>query len=550
MPLIITKANRYFENTNISLSRINKIISFCLALLCSINTYSQNDERNYVRFLDSADTYVISNPQRSEAFLDSIPVPNDSYIPGKVDSYYGIKARIHYEMHEFTEAYRLWLLGLRYAEETLDKSFAAYAATRTFLLLSELDDYEEANKYFEKAKSLYIEQDDLYGLMDTKQIPAYLKFQDDKWKDCITMLEASLNEYKQLEKQYLYAYALHMLATSHLNLGNYKQGKVYSILYSNLNDKNRVTNEPHYEAYQNYSLANYFLRNKVIDSTIFYLNEVYRLKPYMDHEFRRELYNLALETYDISGQDQLSLAYSDSLANLEEEIKKASIRSGLKMSESLVKTEEELIKSNEKKRLNFIVAAISIVISIVLLVILHKNRRKIEFKIAGYKDRLKELGYLQSNQQKIVSKLEVLEDYIQELKWDIKKISKINNVEVQRNQIMELYRNIHLKSVDVLSIGESHMKLINEFNADFFIQMNKRYPKLNDSEIAVCYYLYMGFKNKEIAAFLKISVRGVEAKRYRIGKKMELDKGNLTLQEHLTTLFKDVELRKNNLNIA
>ncbi|MGB5420509.1 MAG: tetratricopeptide repeat protein, partial [Algibacter sp.] len=463
----------------------------CLLLfLSSFTSFSQND--NYKRFLDSAEIYVISNPEKSLVFLDSIPEPNETYIKGLVDNYYGIKANIHYELHEFTEAYRLWLLSLKYADETLDKSFGAYASTRTFLLLSELGDYEEAEKYLEKAKSLYIEQDDLYGLMDTKQIPAFLKFQDRKWQDCIIMLEETLNEYKNLDKQYLYAYALHMLASSHLNLGNYDQGKHYINLYSSLEEENRVTRDSFFEAYQKYYLANYFYANKATDSTLYYLQEVYKLKPFMDQEFKKDFYSLAIKTYQTAGQDKLSLAYTDSLRNLEAEIKKANIRTGLKMSESLVKTEEELLISNEKKRLNFIVAAVLLALSIVLLIILHKNRRKIEIRITSYKDKLKELGYLQSNQQKMVTKLEVLEDYIQELKGDIKKISKINNIETQRNQIMALYRNIHSKSIDVLAIGESHMKLINEFNADFFIQMNKMYPKLNDSEIAVCYYLFMG----------------------------------------------------------
>ena len=85
------------------------------------------------------------------------------------------------------------------------------------------------------------------------------------------------------------------------------------------------------------------------------------------------------------------------------------------------------------------------------------------------------------------------------------------------------------------------MELVNDLNVEFFNQIHSKYPELNDSEVITCYYLFMGFKNKEIAMFLNTSVRALESKRYRISKKIDYDfnKGTTTLVSHLENTFRN-----------
>lgn len=54
-------------------------------------------------------------------------------------------------------------------------------------------------------------------------------------------------------------------------------------------------------------------------------------------------------------------------------------------------------------------------------------------------------------------------------------------------------------------------------------------PELSNKEKLLCAYIKMNLLSKEIAPLLNISLRGVEISRYRLRKKLGLEKGsNLT----------------------
>lgn len=59
---------------------------------------------------------------------------------------------------------------------------------------------------------------------------------------------------------------------------------------------------------------------------------------------------------------------------------------------------------------------------------------------------------------------------------------------------------------------------------DFLKRLTDQFPALTPKDQKLCAYLRMNLSTKEIAPLLKISVRGVEISRYRLRKKIELDK--------------------------
>ena len=59
---------------------------------------------------------------------------------------------------------------------------------------------------------------------------------------------------------------------------------------------------------------------------------------------------------------------------------------------------------------------------------------------------------------------------------------------------------------------------------DFLKRLKVNYPKLTPKDQKLCAYLRMNLTTKDIAPLLKISVRGVEISRYRLRKKLSLDK--------------------------
>jgi len=86
--------------------------------------------------------------------------------------------------------------------------------------------------------------------------------------------------------------------------------------------------------------------------------------------------------------------------------------------------------------------------------------------------------------------------------------------------------NRAIKNKDEWKVFETNF---NELHEDFFKDILKSYPKLTSKDLKLCSYLKMNLTSKEIAPLMGISVRGVEVHRYRLRKKMGLNKKeNLT----------------------
>lgn len=63
----------------------------------------------------------------------------------------------------------------------------------------------------------------------------------------------------------------------------------------------------------------------------------------------------------------------------------------------------------------------------------------------------------------------------------------------------------------------------NTIHESFFSKLLHQYPNLTPQDLKLAAYLRMNLGSKEIAPLLNITVRGVELKRYRLRKKMELE---------------------------
>lgn len=75
----------------------------------------------------------------------------------------------------------------------------------------------------------------------------------------------------------------------------------------------------------------------------------------------------------------------------------------------------------------------------------------------------------------------------------------------------------------------------NRAHEDFFRELKHRHPDLTPNDLRLCAYLKMNISSKEIAPLLNISVRGVEIRRYRLRKKLELEHDD-NLVEYMMTL--------------
>ncbi|MEJ5994614.1 triple tyrosine motif-containing protein [Pedobacter sp. Du54] len=62
----------------------------------------------------------------------------------------------------------------------------------------------------------------------------------------------------------------------------------------------------------------------------------------------------------------------------------------------------------------------------------------------------------------------------------------------------------------------------NEAHESFFKKLKANHPDLVPNDLKLCAYLHMNMSSKELASLLNISLRGVEIRRYRLRKKLEV----------------------------
>ncbi|HIB36004.1 triple tyrosine motif-containing protein [Mesonia sp.] len=103
---------------------------------------------------------------------------------------------------------------------------------------------------------------------------------------------------------------------------------------------------------------------------------------------------------------------------------------------------------------------------------------------------------------------------------------EINKEEIKKEH-SKLYDRLN-KFKEKQSHSEDDWKLFernfNEVHDDFFKNLQQEYPELTPKDLKLCAYLKMNLSSKEIAPLIGITYRSVELHRYRLRKKLDLDK--------------------------
>lgn len=114
------------------------------------------------------------------------------------------------------------------------------------------------------------------------------------------------------------------------------------------------------------------------------------------------------------------------------------------------------------------------------------------------------------------------------LKEELKKLALISKDETSIHEVKHLMRKINkeIDSDNQWKVFETHFESVHE---EFLKRIKHQYPNLTPRELKLCAYLRMNISSKEISVLMNISTRGVEITRYRLRKKLNLDrKTNLT----------------------
>ena len=525
---------------------IQNFVLVCLIFMASKAHCQDFKGENYTRFIDSANVHINESSARAQAFLDSIPPPLEKSIAGKLADCYSIKALIHDDYSENTYLYQSYILALKYAEKEKNYRIAGFACLELYSNIYFTKKDTTANEYLEKAKTFYKLANYNYGAVEIEQMLAYTKFMNGEYKQCNAQLLSNLEKYNNIKDvRYFYMFATYMLTLNYLQLDDFKKAQLYYKAFKTVKDDESIVkyNYLSFKSAIDLSFAEAYFEKKQIDSTNYYLANTTKLRNYMNNELIRDYFSLKADAFKFIGNLDKTRIYLDSISFFENKMFNTIVDASMDINAPLLKAESELETENDKKFRNGALALLLFFMLAALGIFYLIYRKKNRHKLSDCSNRVNNLAYLKSNNEKLTGKVIGLEEYINNLKKEIKDIATIHDLPTQREKIKRLYRSLQVNSSTLLDKSENHLELINNLNVEFFRQMKLRHPQLNDSEVITACYLFMGFKNKEIAVFLNISVRAMESRRYRISKKINLGTKQTTLVDYLKTTFKDLRVR-------
>jgi hypothetical protein len=509
--------------------------------LLSIHFYAQETDKNYFKFIDSASNRVDNYPNIADKFLDSIPKPLDVVIKGRIAEYYHLKAVLSSHLSRQAEVYHYNILCLKYAEKEKNYELAGAACLELFYNIYIVKKDISALNYLNKAEKFYTLADDKLGLIDVMQMRAYIEYYNDEFQKSIDLIIPKLAYYKSIkEDSFYYMYALFMVTSNYIYLKDEANFIKYSTIFKSLANDATISDllyNNHYVSI-NVSAAKMYLDRKELDSSLFYLNKSDSLRSFMNNSDIEHHFNNYAAYYDELKDEEHESNYADSLKTLQKNIIQKNIDASYSINESFIEHTKILEIETKKKYTNrnwIIFLSVLLIVIIVFIILKYKSVKRV---LKDFSKRTKEYSFLNSNHEKLKLKVLGLENYIVDLKKEIKAISSITNIDDQRIKIKELHKDIYHSSSVLLVKGEDHLDLINDLNVDFFNQLSTKHPELNSSEVIICYYLFMGFKTKEIGAFINASVRSVESKRYRITNKLDIKKDGIKLVDYLKDTFK------------
>lgn len=119
-------------------------------------------------------------------------------------------------------------------------------------------------------------------------------------------------------------------------------------------------------------------------------------------------------------------------------------------------------------------------------------------------------------------------EFLVKIKTDLQNLRKNSHDEGVGEKILHVISKIN-KDIDSNKQREVFERAFDEVHEDFLNKLKSKYPSLTPTELRMCAFLKMNISTKEIAPLMNISVRGVEICRYRIRKKLGIDRNtNLT----------------------
>ena len=273
----------------------------------------------------------------------------------------------------------------------------------------------------------------------------------------------------------------------------------------------------------NYEIADLLISNNQFDEAEDLILSSIDFNNFRNSE-KISYYKLLEKIYLITNRNDLLIASKDSIIAYNENPIQVEVQSEFNLLENLIIVSDKQNQLNLSKSRTSLIILISIFSSVSLLFLILFLRNNIElqrqknYKLKYEKSLIK--NELKLKRRELFSKINFITQRNEHINNIRDKISKNGN---DPSNIKNLENEIkHLNTSN--KTYEEFDKMFSQVYPKFYKNLNSKY-KLSKTDIRLASYIKMNHNNHEISRISGISMRTVESQRYRLSKKLNLNKG-------------------------
>ncbi|AUC13656.1 hypothetical protein BTO06_00180 [Tenacibaculum sp. SZ-18] len=482
----------------------------------TLDNYKSDIVNQYYLFQETKEKNYINNILRFLK-INELHIKEDS-IYSKILYLKGVNSEVYLHRHE--EAKNLLQHSLNLAEKTNDYFLIGCIKNLLGVIYSMRErKYSESDSLFREAKIYSKKSNNIDQLVDTYyNLTVNARYMND-WISSLIYSKSFLEVLKESNKKIVnYSRIYYYVADNHLQVQNYTEA---------INTLNT------YKEYDSY--ADSYTRSLINKAFAKYYKEIGKL-------------NEALRYYKLSSEE-LEAAFKNNETKLSN-----SFAEKLELEYEFASLKDKTI-NNQNEEL-YIKSVFILALFVLILVsgwIIFSNTKKSK-QIKSLNDRLgKSVIDLREKNKDLNKKNKEIDNLLflneQSLFSRALRISTYNDTIKKISDDIESYAMSNSSSSNFLfKLNEKLATLISEEDMwkdfkiqfektrpDFFIKLKRIAPSLSVNDLKHCTYIVSNLKSKEVARLINVSPRSVETTRYRVKKKLGLEKGD-NLYDFLTTL--------------
>lgn len=423
------------------------------------------------------------------------------------------------------------------------------------------DLWSEALNGYRQALKIYRQIDDTLGLAETYGLLGHFYEKNASYDSAFFYQYRSLDIYKALDDAYGKAIIYDNIGSIHEDLQEFDKAYQYFTLSAKYDSVSG--NMPALVNTLN-NIGDTFRKRWIYDSAVFYTN--YALRNALSHDLNYEVlsaYNDLAKLNRAFGKEELALVYYDSANEFSQALFNSQIASQIANFQTLYRTREKeqeiaLLESQkqieENTRKSILIGALGLIgfAGVFILQQRNKNKKSREFFEAEQALTEAKLKNVRLKEEALQTELEnnrlreerlhaELESRSQELTTKALHIIQKNKLLRElKQQITEIQREARHKDLmkamkrlcGLIDQGFRFDKDWDEFvssfdqvHPEFFKKLKSTFQNLTAAELRLAALIRLNLNSKDMAAILAISQDSLRISRYRLRKKLALEKG-------------------------